>query len=280
MRNILVTGASSGIGEATTLLLAAAGMRVFAGVRDAGDGAALQAKASRPTSVQPVVFDVRDPSAIHAAVGQIASAVGAEGLAGLVNDAGEGFPGPLEMIGLDQLREQLEVNVVGQVAVTQAALPLIRQGQGRIVFVGSIGGKVAVPFAGPYHASKYAIEAIGDSLRQELQPDGIAVSIVEPGPISTAIWSKAEQRVDELLAASPQVDRYRDRLLAFRNTLHSTDDNGGSVEDVAKVIETALTASRPSARYPVGGSAKVASALKPWVPDKIYDAVVRRFVAS
>ncbi len=276
MKNILVTGASSGIGEATTLHLAERGMRVFAGVRDPSDGASLQTRASRRESVQPLVFDVRDQAAIRAAMDQVSSIVGDEGLSGLVNDAGEGFPGPLEVIDLDQLREQLDVNVVGQVALTQAALPLLRQGHGRIVFVGSIGGKVAVQFAGPYHASKFAIEAIGDCWRQELQPDGISVSIIEPGPISTGIWSKAEQRIDDVLTRSPQVDRYRDRLLTLRSTLKSADEKGGSPQDVAKVIEKALTASSPSTRYPVGAQAKLASAVKPWVPDKLYDAVARR----
>jgi NAD(P)-dependent dehydrogenase (short-subunit alcohol dehydrogenase family) len=278
MQNILVTGTSSGIGEATALRLAGSGMRVFAAVRDLADGEALRAKGTGPGSIHPIVMDLRDDASIRAAVDEVRAAVGAEGLYGVVNDAGEGFPGPLELIELSWLREQLEVNVVGQVAVVQATLPLLRQARGRIVFVGSIGGKVAVQFAGPYHASKYAIEAIGDCLRQELAPDGIAVSIIEPGPISTGIWGKAGQRVDELLARSPEVDRYRDRLLSLHESLQSADEKGGSPQDVAEVIEKALTAATPSARYPVGATAKLASAVKPWIPVKLYDAVVRRSV--
>jgi NAD(P)-dependent dehydrogenase (short-subunit alcohol dehydrogenase family) len=280
MRNILITGASSGIGEATALHLAELGMRVFAGVRSEQDRDALQTKAVGVGPLQGVIFDVRDPASIEAAIDEIAGVVGDEGLSGLVNAAGEGFPGPLEVITLDELREQLEVNVIGQVAVTQAALPLIRQGGGRIVFVGSIGGKVAIEFAGPYHASKYAIEAIGDCLRQELQPEGIAVSVIEPGPIATGIWDKAEDRLDGVLTRSPRVDRYRDRLLSFRDTLHSADSGGGEPEDVAKAIEKALTSSSPSNRYPVGGSAKLASVVKPLIPDRIYDAVIRRTTES
>jgi NAD(P)-dependent dehydrogenase (short-subunit alcohol dehydrogenase family) len=278
MRNVLVTGTSSGIGEATALHLTELGMRVFAAVRDPRDGDALVAKTPGPGSVHPVVLDVRDEASIREAVSEISAAVGPEGLAGLVNDAGEGFPGPLELVDLAQLREQLEVNVVGQVAVTQAALPLLRQGGGRVVFVGSIGGKVAVEFAGPYHASKYAIEAIGDCLRQELHPDGIAVIIIEPGPISTGIWGKAEERIDDLLTRSPEIDRYRDRLLKVRRSLQNADDKGGSPRDVAEVIATALTTARPAARYPVGATARLASAVKPWIPDKLYDAVARRAV--
>jgi NAD(P)-dependent dehydrogenase (short-subunit alcohol dehydrogenase family) len=278
MQNIVVTGTSSGIGEATALRLAGSGMRVFAAVRDPEDGARVLAKAAGPGSIHPLVMDLRDEASIRAAFDEVRGTVGAEGLSGLVNDAGEGFPGPLELIELSWLREQLEVNVVGQVAVVQAALPLLRTARGRIVFVGSIGGKVALQFAGPYHASKYAIEAIGDCLRQELAPDGIAVSIIEPGPISTGIWSKAEERVDELLSRSPGVDRYRDRLLSFRDSIRRADEKGGSPQDVAEVIEKALTASSPSARYPVGATAKLASAVKPWIPDKLYDAVARRSV--
>jgi NAD(P)-dependent dehydrogenase (short-subunit alcohol dehydrogenase family) len=278
MRNVLVTGASSGIGEATVHHLAGLRMRVFAAVRDAVDGEALRTQAQGAGPVVPVVLDVRDEASIAGAVDEVRAAVGSEGLAGLVNNAGEGIPGPLELVDLAQLREQLEVNVVGQVAVTQAALPLLRQGRGRIVFVGSIGGKVAVQLAGPYHASKYAIEAIGDCLRQELAPDGIAVAIVEPGPISTGIWDKASGRIDDLLTRTPEVDRYRERLLSLRESLQSADEKGGSPDDVAKVIGKALTASSPAPRYPVGTAAMLASVVKPWIPDKLYDAVVRRAV--
>jgi NAD(P)-dependent dehydrogenase (short-subunit alcohol dehydrogenase family) len=124
------------------------------------------------------------------------------GLDGLVNNAGIGVPGPLEGLAADDLREQLEVNVVGQVAVTQAALPLLRQAAGRIVFVGSVGGRLASQFAGPYHASKFAMQAIADVWRQELEPEEIAVVLVEPSTISTPIWDKATERLDSLLAGS------------------------------------------------------------------------------
>jgi NAD(P)-dependent dehydrogenase (short-subunit alcohol dehydrogenase family) len=276
MRNVLLTGASSGIGEATALHLAELGMRVFAGVRTEHDREVLLAKAAGTGLVHGLVFDVRDSAAIDAAVEEVSEIVGTDGLSGVVNIAGEGYPGPLEVVTLDELREQLEVNVVGQVAVTQATLPLLRQGNGRLVFVGSIGGKAAIQFAGPYHASKFAIEAIGDCLRQELQPDGIAVSVIEPGPISTGIWDKADERLDDVLTRSPRVDRYRDRLATFRETMHGADDGGGSPGDVAVAIEQALTATHPSARYPVGGSAKLATAIKPLIPDRLYDAVIRR----
>ena len=188
------------------------------------------------------------------------------GLSGVVNNAGIGVPGPLETIPIEDLRRQLEVNVLGQVAVTQAVLPLIRKGSGRILFVGSVGGVLASQFAGAYHASKFAIEAIGDVWRQELDPEEIPVILIEPSAISTPIWDKAIAQLDRLLSRDPAgLARYRDRLTAFQESLHSADEHGKSPEDVADVIATALTEKRPDARYVVGGAGKLATALRPLV---------------
>jgi NAD(P)-dependent dehydrogenase (short-subunit alcohol dehydrogenase family) len=274
MKSILISGASSGIGRATALRLDRLGMQVFAGVREPADGDALAGQAS--DRLHPLIFDVRDAAGISRAVHEVAESVGEDGLTGLVNGAGEGFPGPLEIVPLDQIREQLEVNVIGQIALTRAALPLLRLGRGRIVFVGSVGGRVAFRFAGPYHASKYAIEAVGDCWRQELQPEGIAVSIVQPGPIATPIWGKGAERVDDLLAdQSPAVDRYRGALISFRKSLSSADEKGGSPDKVAAVIEKALTADRPSTRYPVGGVVRFTTAVRPLVPDRLFDRIAQ-----
>lgn len=273
--NVLVTGTSTGIGEATALHLAQQGMLVFAGVRDEADAQKLVAESAGV--IHPVFLDVTDTATIASAVAAIAEAVGGEGLQGLVNNAGEAYPGPLELLGLDSLRRQLEVNVIGQIAVTQAALPLIRQGTGRIVFVGSVGGHAAFEFAGAYHASKYAMEAVADSLRQELEPESVYVSLVEPGPVSTPLWRKGVERVDSLLSsASPRVDHYRERLNTFRETLIVGDRHAGSPQDVAVVIATALTADKPSSRYAVGLTAKITATLRPWVPDRVLDVVSRR----
>jgi NAD(P)-dependent dehydrogenase (short-subunit alcohol dehydrogenase family) len=274
-RHVLVTGASSGIGRETAEHLAGRGFRVFAGQRDLGaDTPGLAAT----STITPVELDITSSDSVEKAVGEIAQQVGEDGLAGVVNNAGEAYPGPLEAVDLDDFRAQLEVNVVGQLAVTQAVLPLIRRGAGRIVFVGSIGGTLAFEFGGPYHVSKFALEGLADVLRQELAPDEIPVSLIKPGVVSTAIWSKAAARVDELLTRTGAVDRYRSRLVEFRSRLLRADDSGMDARNVAETVEKALTASRPASRYPVGLAAHLGYRVKPLVPDRVYDVVSRQLI--
>jgi NAD(P)-dependent dehydrogenase (short-subunit alcohol dehydrogenase family) len=190
MRSVLVTGASTGIGRATALRLDRSGWQVFAGVRKEADADSLQAEASE--RLRPVTLDVTDAGQIAAAAEAIAAETGG-GLDGLVNNAGVAVPGPLETVPLEDLRHQLEVNLVAYVAVTQAMLGEIRRAEGRVVFLSSIGGRIAFPFGGPYHASKFATEAIGDVFRQELRPWRLEVSIVEPGSIDTPIWERGQR---------------------------------------------------------------------------------------
>ena len=189
MKRILITGASSGIGAATALHLDRCGMEVFAAVRALDDGEDALAGAS--DRLRRISLDVTDAGSIAEAMATVSEHVGGAGLDGLVNNAGIGVPGPLELLSAEDLRRQLDVNVVGQVAVTQAALPLLRAAAGRIVFVGSVGGRLASQFAAAYHASKFAMEAIADAWRQELDPEEIAVILIEPSAISTPIWDKA-----------------------------------------------------------------------------------------
>ncbi len=272
---VLLTGASSGIGAATALALDRAGMAVFAGVRDPANAAPLDRQSSDRLIL--LRLDITDQKSIAAAVTTLEEQLGGGGLDAVVNNAGEGIPGPLEILPLNQLREQFEVNVIGQVAVTQAVLPLLRRAHGRIIFVGSIGGKIAVPLAGAYNASKYALEAVADSWRQELAPDGIAVSLIEPAAMATPIWAKAAGRVDHLLDdPGPETARYRERLRSFQRTLRSQGKSGSSPSDVADTILRALTAEHPRNRYAVGASAKLVSALRPLIPDWLLDAVGRR----
>jgi len=185
MLSALVSGASTGIGEACALHLDRLGWRVFAGVRRQADGERLQAQSS--ARLTPVSLDITDEAEVAAAAKAVAEALDGGGLSGLVNNAGIGLGGPVEYLPLDHWRRQLEVNVLGQLAVTQALMPLIRNATGRIVFIGSISGRVATPMLAPYSASKHALEAICESMRHELRPFGIRTVLVEPGAIKTPI---------------------------------------------------------------------------------------------
>ena len=276
MKSVLVTGSSTGIGRATALRLDRDGWRVFAGVRREEDAEALRAEAGE--RLTPVMLDVTDPGQIAAAADLIDGAVGEGGLEGLVNNAGVAILGPLEMIPLDDFRRQLEVNLTAQVAVTQALLPAIRRARGRIVFVSSIGGRMALPFGGPYHAAKFGLEAVSDCLRQELRPWGIHVSAIEPGSIDTPIWERGEQIADEVSSRAPaaQEELYGATIERFRAAVRRTAERGIAPEKVAAAIAHALEARRPRTRYVVGADARGQALLARLLPDRALDAVVRR----
>lgn len=273
---VLVTGASSGIGEECVRHLAHLGFRVFAGVRREEDAERL--RTTMPVGVEPVRVDVTDAGSVAAAAEQVDAAVGAGGLAGLVNNAGVAVSAPLEYLPPDELRRQLDVNVVGQHAVTQAMLPMIRRARGRIVNMGSIGGRVALPFLGPYAASKFALEALTDSLRRELRPWGIEVAIIEPGGITTPIWEKSGAAADELLAGMPSEaeERYGGPLGEGRKQADRLATEGSPPRLVAQAVAHALTAGRPRTRYLVGRDAKIRAALGRLLPDRVLDRLVAR----
>jgi NAD(P)-dependent dehydrogenase (short-subunit alcohol dehydrogenase family) len=189
--SVVITGASTGIGAACALALDKLGYRVFAGVRHPADGERLQQQAG--PRLMPIRLDVTDAASISAASHTVAAMVGERGLAGLVNNAGIGVAGPIELLPLADWRRQFEVNVFGLIAVTQTFLPLIRTGRGRIINMGSIAGRASMPFMAPYAASKHALEAITDALRLELQPWGIRVALIAPGAIATPIWKNSER---------------------------------------------------------------------------------------
>ncbi|HUF52832.1 MAG TPA: SDR family oxidoreductase [Dehalococcoidia bacterium] len=275
---VVVTGSSTGIGRATALRLARRRFRVFAGVRLKKDAKPLTDAAG--DRIIPLKMDVTKPEMIAECAAEVREVVGESGLAGLVNNAGISVPGPIEFLPLEELRRQLEVNVIGQVAVTQAFLPLLREGGGRIVFVGSIGGKVASPFVGAYNASKFALEAITDSLRVELRPWGIEVAIVEPGSVDTPIWEKVLAEADEIEARLPDEARelYGEAMDAMRAALREIAAGGIPPEEVARAISHALTSRRPKTRYLVGTSARVQSALAKVVPDRLRDRIIMRRV--
>jgi len=274
VRSVLVTGASTGIGRATALRLDASCWKVFAGVRREADAESLRAEAS--PHLVPVILDVTEPDQIAAVAGQLEGEIDG-GLDGLVNNAGVAIPGPLETIPIEDFRRQLEVNLVAYVAVTQALLPQIRRAEGRIVFVSSIGGRIAFPFGGPYHASKFGTEAIGDVFRQELRPWGLRVSIIEPGSIDTPIWERGQRKGEEIEAKSPRTSLlYGAALEKFRKVIEDTAERGIPPEKVAKAISHALESSRPRARYLVGLDAKVQARLQPLIPTPLFDRIVAR----
>lgn len=276
VRAVLITGASTGIGAACALGLDRLGWRVFAGVRRAADGAALQRQAS--PGLTAVAIDVTDAASIAGAARTIAAVMGSRGLAGLVNNAGIVVPGPVELLPLPDLRRQLEVNVVGQVAVTQAMLPLLRPARGRIVNMGSISGRMATPFVGAYAASKFALEAFTDALRLEVRPWGIEVAIIEPGAIATPIWEKSTAEGDRLQAALPAeaVRLYGKALEALRKGVARAARDAISTDAVVAAVVHALTAARPRTRYVIGRRAKLQAAIARWVPDRARDGLLTR----
>lgn len=275
---VVITGASTGIGRATARYLAERGVRVFAGVRREQDADALRGEGAG--GVTPVQLDVTDRQSIARAAREVEAAVGGEGLLGLVNNAGIGIGAPLEFIGLDELRRQLEVNVIGPVAVTQAFLSQVRTRRGRIVNVGSIGGRIAQPIMGPYNASKYALEALSDSLRMELGAWGMHVSLVEPGAIATAIWEKTETYAEHMIPAlgARAGELYGDAIAAVLDTARMLSKRAIAPEAVSKAIFHALTARRPRTRYLVGADARAEALLARFLPDRARDAVLMRIM--
>ena len=275
MRSVLVTGASTGIGRASALRLDAAGWRVFAGIRKEDDAQALREAGSDRLS--PLFLDVTDAEQIAAAAELIGA--GSGGLDGLVNNAGVAIPSPLETMPIDDFRRQIEINLIAHVAVTQAMLPALRGGGGRVVFISSIGGRIAFPLTGAYHAAKFGIEAVGDVFRQELAPWGLRVAIVEPGSIDTPIWERGERTADEIGARSPQRESlYGKAIENYRKVIRETAERGISPQKVAKVVEHALSARRPRSRYLVGIDARVQARIKPLLPTPVFDRIVARMM--
>jgi NAD(P)-dependent dehydrogenase (short-subunit alcohol dehydrogenase family) len=269
---VLITGASTGIGRATALRLAASGWTVLAGVRRVKDGDALVAAGGG--RVVPLTLDVTDAAQIARAaerVGEIAPG----GLDALVNNAGSVVVGPLELLSLDDLRRQFDVNFFAHVAVTQALIPALRHARGRIVLISSVGGLVTTPYMGPYHASKYALEAAGNSLRMELARSHVQVALVEPGSVATPIWEKHRDQVDFDVPEELR-EQYGHVPAAMAKALQNTARRGIPPERVAQTIERALTSRRMRARYLVGRDAKAMLLAKRLLPDHVFDRLARR----
>jgi NAD(P)-dependent dehydrogenase (short-subunit alcohol dehydrogenase family) len=265
-RAVVVTGASTGIGAAIARDLAGRGFQVFGTVRRAEDAAALER-----AGMTPVRMDVTDTESITRARVEVERALAGGPLAGLVNNAGIPAAGPLELLPLDEFRQVLEVNVIGALAVTQAFLPLLRAGRGRIVNISSVAGRSVLPFMGPYAASKFALEAVSDALRRELRPFGVLVTVIEPGSFQSRIWSKVE---------SADLGRYRgtpyERVLErFRQAALKSAERAPPPDKVARAVARALTARRPPIRVVVTPHGWIERVWL-WLPDRWLDWLIYR----
>jgi NAD(P)-dependent dehydrogenase (short-subunit alcohol dehydrogenase family) len=265
---VLITGASSGIGAAVAQELAEQGLRVFGTIRRPEDGAALTDR-----GVVPIPMDVTNGPSIVAARVAVEAALGGRALMGLVNNAGIPIAGPLELVPLADLRRVLEVNLVGAVAVTQTFLPLLKASRGRIVNISSIAGRSALPFLGPYAASKFALEAVSDSLRRELAPFGVDVIVIQPGNIQSKIWD----RVEALDLAPYRGTPYERVLERFRERALRRGRRAPPATLVARAVYRALTARRPPIRVLVSARPRMDKMIG-WLPDRVMDWLVQRTV--
>lgn len=272
---VLITGASTGIGKACAIHLAQRGWRVFAGVRRSADGRSLAAAAG---NITPVILDVTKPAHITRAVQALQKALGRGGLQALVNNAGIAVAGPLEFLPIEELRYQMEVNFIGQVALTQACLPLLRAGRGRVVNVSSISGKVAAPLLSPYSASKFALEAFTDALRRELHPWGLPVVSIVAGSIATPIWDKSVGSATRMRGDLPRraESLYGPMMQRGYQRAQRSAARGLPVEDFAAMLERILLAERPRTRYIIGKGTWLAATLARLLPDRWMDRLLRR----
>ncbi len=268
---VLISGASTGIGEATALALARDGFIVYAGIRNDADA---QRLAAAHPHIRPLQLDVTVPEQIADALARI----GRDGIAlrGVVCNAGIAVAGPLEYLPLDDIRRQYEINVFGALALVQAALAALRATKGRIVLVGSIAGRFAVPFVGAYSSSKAALAAMADALRVELAPFGVGVSLIEPGNVKTPIWQKGRDARAGLEARMPAAARehYGPAIGALSARSEHEERTGLPPDVVARAIEHALVARAPRAKYVLGTPAHI-QALLAHFPANVRDRAIK-----
>jgi NAD(P)-dependent dehydrogenase (short-subunit alcohol dehydrogenase family) len=277
-KTVVVTGASSGIGRACVLRLIQSGWRVFATVRKAEDGDKLRSEVG--ADLTPAIMDVTDRATIIAAAEQVSSQLQGRGLNGLVNVAGIGVVRPVEYVTPRDLQEIFDVNVFGQIAVTQALLPLLRKARGRIVNISSVGAHIAIPFGGLLNASKSAFGSFSDALRLELRPFGVRVCTVEPGAIKTPAVEKTLGNVEAVVSNLPAsgAAQYGEMLKRFAGRAYAREMNGSPPDVVARAVHHALTAHRPRIRYRVGKHANLLVTLPRILPDWLLDAILLRIV--
>ena len=273
MKTVVVTGASTGIGHGCVKVLIGQGFRVFGSVRKQADADRLQAEFG--ANFTPLIFDVTDQGAIRRGAEVVEKALGGETLFGLVNNAGIAVAGPLLYLGLDELRNQLEVNLISQLGVTQVFAPLLgvdtsRKGKpGRIVMMSSIGGKNAFPFMGPYSASKFGLEGLSESLRRELMLFGIDVVMIRPGAVATPIWDKADEVDVSQFANTP----YLEPLKKIKDYMIARGHKGYPPERIGRAVLKALTAARPKTAYTENPD-KAQSVMVRILPKRVLDSAV------
>jgi NAD(P)-dependent dehydrogenase (short-subunit alcohol dehydrogenase family) len=271
MPSVLVTGAGRGIGKSIVQHLAGRGWDVIAGVRTGADGAAVTAL--DPRRISSVILDVTDAGHIAALDESLPQRLDA-----VVNNAGVVVSGPMEVVTSDDWRKQLEINVIGQLAVTAAVLPRLRDSRGRVVFISSVNGRLSMSMVGAYCASKFALEAAADALRMELRPWGIGVAIVEPAQTDTDMWCTADEMVEQAESAltAEQRDLYARHIAGMKKMIPVSQRMAVPAAKVSAVVEQALTARRPRARYVVGTGNKLQVALMTNLPTSVRDVVLRR----
>jgi NAD(P)-dependent dehydrogenase (short-subunit alcohol dehydrogenase family) len=281
-RGVVISGASTGIGRAAALELDKRGYRVFAGVRREQDASALRAEGSH--RLTPLMLDVTNAASLTAAAEHVQAALGGATarLVGLVNNAGISVSGPLEFLPLDALRQQLEVNVIGAVAMVQQFAPLLRRSRGRVINVSSVGGFVSTPFQGPYCASKYALEALSDSLRRELRPWGIEVILLQPGSIDTPIWEKGKAEARRALERWPERAHvlYGEAAERAMRAIEKVAERAVPTEVVVAKLCAALETKRPRTRYLAGMDALVLRTASWALPDRALDWFLRTAMKS
>lgn len=277
-KTIVITGCSSGFGRVTALHLAQHGWYVFATVRKEADAESLLSEAVRlgcKDQLMTVICDITLPEDLTALSQVVDEAT--PRLHALLNNAGTAYAAPLELLALDDLRAQLDLNVVAQVAVTQALLPLLKAARGTIINVSSVSGRIATPVVGAYAASKYALEAISDAWRAELAPFGVRVVVIEPTSSTTSIWNTSQGRAVERLEAYRE-GPYKRLLNTMEKMVSRIDSTGFPPQLFADTVLHILTRRRPRARYVVPAKAVWTIRLRQLMPDWLWDRQVRRMM--
>lgn len=276
-RNILITGASTGIGRASAVDLSSRGYRVFGSVRKEADAASLrEATPAGALPIEPLLFDVTDTDGVRAGAARLEELLQGEGLHALVNNAGVAIAAPLEYIPLEDFQLQMDINMTGVLRCTQAFLPALKRARGRIINISSLAGRLAFPLAGPYHSSKHALEGFSDVLRMELRRHAIDVVVIQPGAIQTEIWDTAAAKSSDIRKrlSDQAIDEYGRLIDQVGKAAANAGANGEPVSLCADVVRRSIEAKRPKTRYIVGRDGKIALFLRRILSDRRMDRII------